>query len=135
MKIDIGPLKSCITRASGQENARLILNAIWKIKHGMLVTFCGGKVELMSKRKSVHLCLDNVHFKHTQSCKRTAEDVDSLSPRERSRVENNVTLNGVNDKLKLNVSKRNGSISFEHQEIAHIRIFYDCFGENRFFWI
>ena len=60
METDRGPLKSCVRRASGQENARLITNAMWKIKHGMIVTFCGGKVELVPKIKSVHICLSNV---------------------------------------------------------------------------
>ena len=52
-----------------------------------------------------------------------------LLPWKKSRVENSVTLNEVNDKLQLNVTKRNVSITFEQQEIVHIRTFYDYSGE------
>ena len=44
-------------RATGKENARLISNKMMKEKDGISVTLCGGKVELMAKSRSVHICL------------------------------------------------------------------------------
>ena len=76
IETDKGPLKSCLMRASGKENASLISNAMMKPKHGMLVPFCGGKIELMSKRKSIQICLRRVRLERvssTQSRKRTRE--------------------------------------------------------------
>ena len=55
-----------------------------------------------------------------------------LLPWKKSRVENSVTLNEVNDKLQLNVTKRYVSITFEQQEIVHIRTFYDYSGEIQY---
>jgi hypothetical protein len=92
-------------RASGKENARLILKAIMKLKHGMLVPFCGGKVELISKRKSVHICLRSVHF----------ERVSPTQSRKRTRDGNLTKLRGGKDDLEMNVNTRIVKISFKQQ--------------------
>jgi len=67
IETDKGTLKSCIMRASGKENAHIISNTMIKKKDGMLVTLCGGKSELMAKRKSVHICLGKVEFEQVSS--------------------------------------------------------------------
>jgi hypothetical protein len=89
METDRGPLKSCVMTASGQENARLITNAMWKIKHGMIVTFCGGKFELVPKRKSIHICLSKRTHANRVNKRTNEKDNSSSSPTsKRKQVEN-----------------------------------------------
>ena len=78
METDRGPVKSCVMRASGEENARLITNAMWKVKHGMIATFCGGKFELVPKRKSLHICLNK--RTHANRVNKRSDENDNYSP-------------------------------------------------------
>jgi hypothetical protein len=109
-------------RASGKENARLISNTMIKKKDGMLVTLCGGKDELIAKRKNVHFGLRKVKF----------EQVSSTQSR-RTEDGNLIKLSGGEDELELVINKRDVNISFEQQEIVQVHTFYDHCGQKQYF--
>jgi hypothetical protein len=106
-----------------ERDAHIISNTKIKKKDGMLVTLCGGKSELMAKRKSVHICLGKVEF----------EQVSSTQSRRRTEDGNLIKLSGGRDELELVINKRGVSISLEQQEIAQIHTFYDCCVQKQYF--
>jgi hypothetical protein len=81
-------------RASRIENARLISDRMKKMKDGILVTLGGGKSELMSKRRSVHICLRKVRTEQVFGIRSRTEDKSVIK------------LKGGRDELELAIHKK-----------------------------
>jgi hypothetical protein len=109
-------------RASKIENARLITNRMKKMKDGKLVTLGGGKSELMSKRRIVHVCLRKVTIEHV-FCLRSRKIEDRKV----------IKLEGEKDELELAIHKRDVNTSFEKQEIVRLRTFYHFYDQVKYF--
>jgi hypothetical protein len=140
-------------RGSGKENARLISYVMMKMKKGgFSVTLCDGNVELMAKRKSVHIYVGKVVFEQVSGAQsRSIKDENLFNPLNTelnplcyllallgahhilhvSRIR--VKLDGGEDELEISINKRGVNVRFEQQEIVQIHIFCDCYGQIQYF--